>query len=173
MFSISVVDVDKAKIRIDKCEAVARELDKYRNLLQELESKKIQMDDIIASATSLHGGSEEIINQINLLKGEWKRVQQKLLGRKTELTAMLEHSDNFDSKGKEVSEWLGKLERQLAGANVGRTRNVLLSQIREVNQVRVVSNIFRIVRMGSHTLIIIYFVFYRHFHSTSVPYNSI
>ena len=66
---------------------------------------------------------------------EWNETQQKLLGRKTELTAMLEHSDNLDSKGREVSDWLGKLERQLAGASVGRTRDVLLAQIREVNQV--------------------------------------
>ena len=42
----------------------------------------------------------------------------------------MEHSDNLDSKGR-----LGKLERQLAGASVGRTRDVLLAQIREVNQV--------------------------------------
>ena len=57
------------------------------------------------------------------------------MGRKTELTAMLEHSDNLDSKGREVSDWLGKLERQLAGATVGRTRDILLAHIREVNQV--------------------------------------
>ena len=74
-------------------------------------------------------------SQINILKAEWKETQQKLLGRKTELTAMLEHSDNLDTKGREVSDWLGKLERQLAGATVGRTRDILLAQIREVNQV--------------------------------------
>ena len=51
------------------------------------------------------------------------------------MTAMLEHSDKLDSKGREVSDWLGKLERQLAGASVGRTRDFLLAQIREVNQV--------------------------------------
>ena len=33
-----------------------------------------------------------------------------------------------------MSDWLGKLEWQLAGASVGRTRDVLLAQIREVNQ---------------------------------------
>ena len=130
-----VVDVDRAKVRVDKCEAVARELDKYRNLLHQLEAKKQQMEDIIASATSIHGDSDDVVNQINVLKAEWKKVHQTLLGRKTELTAMLEHSDNFDSKGREVSDWLGKLERQLAGATVGKTRDVLLAQIREVNQV--------------------------------------
>ena len=46
----------------------------------------------------------------------------------------MEHSENPDSKGREVSDWLGKLERQLAGASVGRTRDVPLAQIREVNQ---------------------------------------
>ena len=133
--SYLVVDVDRAKVRVDKCEAIARELDKYRNLLHQLEAKKQQMEDIIASATSIHGDSEDVVNQINVLKAEWKKVHQTLLGRKTELTAMLEHSDNFDSKGREVSDWLGKLERQLAGATVGKTRDVLLAQIREVNQV--------------------------------------
>ena len=38
-------------------------------------------------------------------------------------------------QGEEVSKWLSKLERVLAGAGVGRTRDVLLRQIREVNQV--------------------------------------
>merc|ERR1719188_906657 len=130
-----VVDVDRAKVRVDKCEAVARELDKYRNLLHQLDAKKQQMEDIIASATSIHGDSEDVVNQINVLKAEWKKVHQTLLGRKTELTAKLYNFEPFGSKGREVSDWLGKLERQLAGATVGKTRDVLLAQIREVNQV--------------------------------------
>ena len=118
------------RVRVDNCEAVAKEVDRYRNLLQQLDVKKSQMEDIISSASS-HTQD----NEINTVKADWRRVQQKLLGRKTELTAMLEHADNFDSKGREVSEWLGKLERQLAGASVGKTRAVLLTQIREVNGV--------------------------------------
>ena len=118
------------RVRVDNCEAVAKEVDKFRNLLQQLDVKKSQMEDITSSASS-HTQD----NDINTVKADWRRVQQKLLGRKTELTAMLEHADNFDSKGREVSEWLGKLERQLAGASVGKTRAVLLTQIREVNGV--------------------------------------
>ena len=118
------------RVKVDNCEAVAKEVDKYRNLLQQLDNKKAQLEDIVNS-----GGGHSQDNDINTVKADWRRVQQKLLGRKTELTAMLEHSDNLDSKGREVSEWLGKLERQLAGASVGKTRAVLLSQIREVNQV--------------------------------------
>ena len=118
------------RVRVDNCEAVAREVDKFRNLLNQLEVKKSQMEDIISSASS-HTQD----NEINTVKADWRRVQQKLLGRKTELTAMLGHADNFDSKGREVSEWLGKLERHLAGASVGKTRAVLLTQIREVNGV--------------------------------------
>ena len=118
------------RVRVDNCEAVAKEVDKYRNLLQQLDVKKSQMEEMLGSASS---HSQD--NEINTVKADWRRVQQKLLGRKTELTAMLEHADNFDSKGREVSEWLGKLERQLAGATVGRTRAVLLTQIREVNGV--------------------------------------
>ena len=118
------------RVRVDNCEAVAKEVDRYRNLLQQLDLKKSQMEDVISSASS-HTQD----NEINTVKADWRRVQQKLLGRKTELTAMLEHADNFDSKGREVSEWLGKLERQLAGASVGKTRAVLLTLIREVNGV--------------------------------------
>ena len=118
------------RVRVDNCEAVAKEVDKYRNLLQQLDVKKSQMEEMLGSASS---HSQD--NEINTVKADWRRVQQKLLGRKTELTAMLEHADNFDSKGREVSEWLGKLERQLAGATVGKTRAVLLTQIREVNGV--------------------------------------
>ena len=47
---------------------------------------------------------------------------------------MLEHSENFHNKANEVSDWLGKLERRMAAAGVGKTREVLMSQIREVNQ---------------------------------------
>jgi len=130
-----VRDGEKGNVRVEDTEAVGRELDRYRGLLQQLESRKIQMEEIVATATDLHPGSEEVVNQINILKAEWKETQQKLMGRKTELTAMLEHSDNLDSKGREVSDWLGKLERQLAGATVGKTRDILLAQIREVNQV--------------------------------------
>ena len=126
---------ERGGVRVLDTEAVGRELDRYRALLQQLEGRKFQMEEIVATATDLHPGSEEVVNQINILKAEWKETQQKLLGRKTELTAMLEHSDNLDSKGREVSDWLGKLERQLAGATVGRTRAILLAQIREVNQV--------------------------------------
>ena len=118
------------RVRVDNCEAVAKEVDRYRSLLQQLDVKKSQMEEFISSASS---HSQD--NEINTVKADWRRVQQKLLGRKTELTAMLEHADNFDSKGREVSEWLGKLERQLAGASVGKTRAVLLTQIREVNGV--------------------------------------
>ena len=118
------------RVRVDNCEAVAKEVDRFRNLLQQLDVKKGQMEEVTSSASS-HTQD----NEINTVKADWRRVQQKLLGRKTELTAMLEHADNFDSKGREVSEWLGKLERQLAGASVGKTRAVLLTQIREVNGV--------------------------------------
>ena len=114
---------------------MAKELENVRFLLQQLEFKKKFIDDMLGSPSKLEVESENTVNQVNNLKVEWKKVQQKMLSRKTQLMAMLEHSDNFNSKGEEVSEWLGKLERQLAGADVGKTREVLLSQIREVNTV--------------------------------------
>ena len=50
------------------------------------------------------------------LLSRWHSNQQELMARKTELTAMLEHSDNVTTKGKEVSQWLRKLEH-LPGPN--------------------------------------------------------
>ena len=140
------------QVRVDDVEAVGRQLDRQRALVGQLEGRRAQMEEIIATATDLHPGAEDVVNQINLLRSEWKVVAGKLLGRKAELTTMLEHSDTLDSKGKEVkklpllkaysstlptqvSEWLGRLERQLAGEGVGKTRDVLLHQIRQVNEV--------------------------------------
>ena len=130
-----VLETDRGKVRVDKGEAIAQELENVRILLQQLEFKKKYIDSMLGSPSKLEMESEVTVNQVNTLKVEWKNVHQKILSRKTQLMAMLEHSDNFNSKGQEVSEWLGKLERQLAGADVGRTREVLLSQIREVNHV--------------------------------------
>ena len=122
-------------LKVEDPEAVAKELDRQRSLLGQLEARRSQLKEITATATDLHPGAEDVVNQINLLRGEWKSVQSQLLGRKAELTAMLEHSDNLESKSQEVSEWLGRLERQLAGKGVGSTRDVLLLQIREVNDI--------------------------------------
>ena len=122
-------------MRVEDTEEVARALDRQRALVAQLESRRAQMEEIVATAADLHPGTEDIINQINLLRGEWKVVQADLLGRKAELTSMLEHSDNLETKGKEVREWLGRLERQLAGGGVARSRELLLHQIREVNEV--------------------------------------
>ena len=130
MISYLEEETEKMRVRVDNCEAVAKEVDKYRNLLQKLDVKKSQMEEIISSASS-HTQD----NEINTMKADWRRVQQKLLARKTELTAMLEHADNFDSKDREVSDRLRKLERKLAGASVGKLMAVLLTQIREVNGV--------------------------------------
>lgn len=90
------------QVRVDDVEAVGRQLDRQRALVGQLEGRRAQMEEIIATATDLHPGAEDVVNQINLLRSEWKVVAGKLLGRKAELTAMLEHSDNLDSKGKEV-----------------------------------------------------------------------
>ena len=92
----------RVQVRVDDVEAVGRQLDRQRALVGQLEGRRAQMEEIIATATDLHPGAEDVVNQINLLRSEWKVVAGKLLGRKAELTAMLEHSDNLDSKGKEV-----------------------------------------------------------------------
>ena len=116
---------------MDKRSDVRKELDTHLSQLRKLESKKPEVEDCIRAAESC----DKSIAEVSTLRSELSRVHQGLLSRKSELKAMLEHCDNLHSKADEVSEWLGKLERQLAGANVGKTRDVLLSQIRDVNQV--------------------------------------
>ena len=100
-----LIILTRVQVRVDDVEAVGRQLDRQRALVGQLEGRRAQMEEIIATATDLHPGAEDVVNQINLLRSEWKVVAGKLLGRKAELTAMLEHSDNLDSKGKEVKEF--------------------------------------------------------------------
>ncbi len=87
----------------------------------------------------LHEETDQTPSELKLfcedLLSSWHSTQQELMARKTELTAMLEHSDNVTTKGREVAQWLSKLESVYADAAVGKTRDVLLRQIREVNQV--------------------------------------
>ena len=121
--SVIVVDTD----------GVGKELDRYRSLIAQLEAKKFQKDDMIKTGLELK--TEQSKSLSDEIVSKWSSLQQSLMSRKTELTAMLEHADNLNTKGREVSQWLGKLEKMLVGAGIGKTRDVLLRQIREVNQV--------------------------------------
>ena len=53
---------ERGGVRVLDTEAVGRELDRYRALLQQLEGRKFQMEEIVATATDLHPGSEEVVN---------------------------------------------------------------------------------------------------------------
>ena len=121
--NLDVVDTD----------GVGRELDRFRSLISQLDSRKQTKDELV------HSAPEDQTEEMKLLGAEversWSSLHQILVHRKTELTSMLEHADNLNTKGLEVSRWLGKLEKLLAGAGVGKTRDVLLRQIREVNQI--------------------------------------
>ena len=108
---------------------VGKELDRIRSLISNLDAKKQMKNDLILMSDSSRADAK---NEVNTT---WSKLYQNLMSRKTELTTMLEHTDNLQSKGKEVSDWLGRLEAMLAGAGVGKTRDTLLKQIRDVNQI--------------------------------------
>ena len=120
---LSVVDTD----------GVGRELDRFRGLISQFESRKYSKEELIRTGIDIR--TEQSRSICDELKTRWSGLQQGLMSRKTELTAMLEHADNLNTKGAEVSQWLGKLEKMLAGAGIGKTRDVLLRQIRDVNQI--------------------------------------
>jgi hypothetical protein len=126
-----------SRIDVADTQSVGVELDRLRAMLAQLEAKRQQKDDIMKQLDEIR--TQESGSELKLycdeLSSRWHSIQQELMARKTELTAMLEHSDNVTTKGKEVSQWLSKLESTYEGAPVGKTRDVLLRQIREVNQV--------------------------------------
>jgi hypothetical protein len=107
-----------------------------RSLLGQVDAKRPLKEELLKQ---LHEEADQTPNELKLfcedLLSRWHSTQQDLMARKTELTAMLEHSDNVTTKGREVAQWLSKLESVYADAAVGKTRDVLLRQIREVNQV--------------------------------------
>jgi hypothetical protein len=107
-----------------------------RSLLGQVDAKRPLKEELLKQ---LHEEGDQTPGELKLfcddLLSSWHATQQELMARKTELTAMLEHSDNVTTKGREVAQWLSKLESVYADAAVGKTRDVLLRQIREVNQV--------------------------------------
>ena len=124
------------KINVADTRSVGVELDRLRAVLAQLDAKRQQKDDLFKQFDEHADQSAgELKLYCDELLSRWHSNQQELMARKTELTAMLEHSDNVTTKGKEVSQWLRKLESVYEGAPVGKTRDILLRQIREVNQV--------------------------------------
>ncbi len=107
-----------------------------RSMLGQMDAKRPLKEELLKQ---LHEEADQTPGELKLfcedLLSSWHSTQQDLMARKTELTAMLEHSDNVTTKGREVAQWLSKLESVYADAAVGKTRDVLLRQIREVNQV--------------------------------------
>jgi hypothetical protein len=126
-----------SRIDVADTQSVGVELDRLRAMLAQLEAKRAQKDDLVKQLDELRAqeSGADLKLYCDELSSRWHSIQQELMARKTELTAMLEHSDNVTTKGKEVAQWLSKLESTYQGAPVGKTRDVLLRQIREVNQV--------------------------------------
>jgi len=120
----------RVTVNVADTDSVGKEVDRQRDLLQQLETRRVQIEELLGAEQQ----AVESQHQMRRLQDEWDSTHQCLLSRKTELTAMFEHSDNAGSKAMEVSKWLGRLERQLSSdPSVGKTRDVLLGQIREVN----------------------------------------
>jgi hypothetical protein len=136
-------------IKVADTPSVGEELDRLRAVLAQLDAKRAQKDELVKQ---LHEQGDQASGDLKIFFEEilsrWHTVHQELMARKTELTAMLEHSDNVTTKSREVAQWLTKLESTYADTAVGKTRDVLLRQIREVNQVPATNSLF----LGVYTL---------------------
>jgi hypothetical protein len=137
-----------------------------RSLLGQVDAKRPLKEELLKQ---LHEEAEQTPGELKLfcddLLSSWHSTQQELMARKTELTAMLEHSDNVTTKGREVAQWLNKLESVYADAAVGKTRDVLLRQIREVNQVN-----RELQQYGHHVTLLSQVILFVTYNSLLLPY---
>ena len=103
----------KQQVDVMDTDAVGKELDRIRSLLSHLDSKKAAKNELMLmyeNSSVDHGTDTK--HEVNT---SWSKLHQTLMSRKTELTTMLEHTDNLQSKGQEVSDWLTRLESMLSG----------------------------------------------------------
>ncbi|XP_071545212.1 dystrophin-like isoform X3 [Panulirus ornatus] len=133
---------------------------RYNSVLRELEGKKPQLDELVASAdslkddasrTQLHQKATEgdaavykfpthsrlfdhlrTCFKVSKLREHWDETNSVVLARKTQLDAMYADTHKFDAKRAELETWLGRMEARLERmAPVARTADVLDQQIRE------------------------------------------
>ncbi|XP_069940660.1 microtubule-actin cross-linking factor 1 isoform X2 [Cherax quadricarinatus] len=134
--------------------------EKQKSVLRELEGKKPQLDELVASAdslkddasrTQLHQKASEgdaavyrfpthsrlfdhlrTCFKVSKLREHWDETNSVVLARKTQLDAMYTDTHKFDAKRAELESWLARMEARLERmAPVARTADVLDQQIRE------------------------------------------
>ncbi|XP_069180920.1 LOW QUALITY PROTEIN: dystrophin [Procambarus clarkii] len=134
--------------------------EKQKSVLRELEGKKPQLDELVASAdslkddasrTQLHQKASEgdaavykfpthsrlfdhlrTCFKVSKLREHWDETNSVVLARKTQLDAMYTDTHKFDAKRAELESWLARMEARLDRmAPVARTADVLDQQIRE------------------------------------------
>ena len=67
-----------------------------RYLISQLETRKYSKDELVKNGLELK--SEQGKTTCDEVHSRWSTLHQALMSRKTELTAMLEHADNLNSK---------------------------------------------------------------------------
>ncbi|XP_047739356.1 dystrophin [Hyalella azteca] len=117
--------------------------EKQKNVLRELESKKPQLDDLVASADGLKDDAKSKTQQpqqaattneaaiyqfpsqarlfdhlrtcfkVAKLREHWDETSSAVLARKTQLDAMLSDSHKLETKRAEVEAWLTRMEHRL------------------------------------------------------------
>ncbi|KAK8748067.1 hypothetical protein OTU49_016299, partial [Cherax quadricarinatus] len=108
--------------------------EKQKSVLRELEGKKPQLDELVASADSLKDDASrtQLHQKVSKLREHWDETNSVVLARKTQLDAMYTDTHKFDAKRAELESWLARMEARLERmAPVARTADVLDQQIRE------------------------------------------
>ncbi|XP_025206146.1 dystrophin, isoforms A/C/F/G/H-like [Melanaphis sacchari] len=122
--SVTVGDVDD----------ILQLIDKQKNVLQELEQKKPQLDELVHTAENLKADSnrQQLHGKVTKLREHWDETNNKVMQRKTELNAMLSDSQRYETKKMEIDTWLTRMENRLQRmSSVGNTADVLDAQQRE------------------------------------------
>ncbi|XP_066986161.1 dystrophin, isoforms A/C/F/G/H-like isoform X25 [Macrobrachium rosenbergii] len=145
---------------VGDAENIRQLTEKQKSVLRELEGKKPQLDELVASAdslkddasrTQLHQKAAEgdaavykfpthsrlfdhlrTCFKVSKLREHWDETNSVVLARKTQLDAMYGDTHKFDAKRSELESWLSRMEARLERmAPVAHTADVLDQQIRE------------------------------------------
>ena len=65
-------------------------------MISQLESRKFSKDELVKTGLELQ--SDQGKTTCDEVHARWTSLHQTLMSRRTELTAMLEHADNLNSK---------------------------------------------------------------------------
>ncbi|XP_068223554.1 microtubule-actin cross-linking factor 1-like [Palaemon carinicauda] len=119
---------------VGDAENIRQLTEKQKSVLRELEGKKPQLDELVASADSLKDDASrsQLHQKVSKLREHWDETNSVVLARKTQLDAMYGDTHKFDAKRSELESWLSRMEARLERmAPVAHTADVLDQQIRE------------------------------------------